>query len=131
MADATDRNPGESVRRPDPPLPENSGLTLEEYLAMQRAIGHSVRYRLLRTLVANDELSASEFNDAIDVASHNFHYHLNELVDVGLIDKRQQRTPDSSGFYTYYRPTAMGRGILEHGVDELMRREREFNDVYA
>jgi hypothetical protein len=25
----------------------------------------------------------------------------------------------------------MGRGILEHGVEELMRREREFNDVYS
>ncbi len=31
----------------------------------------------------------------------------------------------------YYRPTAMGRGILEHGVEELMRREREFNDTYS
>jgi ArsR family transcriptional regulator len=26
---------------------------------------------------------------------------------------------------------AMGRGILEHGVEELMRREREFNDAYS
>ena len=58
-------------------------------------------------------------------------YHLDELVDVGLVDKRQRRTADSQGFYTYYRPTAMGRGILEHGVEELMRREREFNDAYS
>ena len=98
---------------------------------MQQAIGHAVRYQLLRTLVANDELSASEFADVIDVEAHNFHYHLDELVDVGLIDRRKRRTPDSHGFYTYYRPTAMGRAILEHGVDELMRREREFNDAYA
>jgi hypothetical protein len=48
-----------------------------------------------------------------------------------LVDKRQRRTADSQGFYTYYRPTAMGRGILEHGVEELMRREREFNDAYS
>jgi len=32
---------------------------------------------------------------------------------------------------TYYRPTAMGRAILEHGVEELMRREREFDDAYS
>jgi len=25
----------------------------------------------------------------------------------------------------------MGRGILDHGVEELMRREREFNDAYS
>jgi hypothetical protein len=24
-----------------------------------------------------------------------------------------------------------GLGILEHGVEELMRREREFNDAYS
>jgi DNA-binding transcriptional ArsR family regulator len=126
-----DRQPTEDVRQPEPLLPEESGLTLEEYLAMQRAIGHPTRFRILRTLVANDELSASDLKAAVDVESHNFHYHLDELIDVGLIDKRQRRTADSQGFYTYYRPTAMGRGILEHGVEELMRREREFNDAYS
>lgn len=119
------------VRQPDPPLPEDSGLTLEEYLAMQQAIGHPTRYHVLRTLVANDELSASALKSALEVKSHNFHYHVDELVDVGLVDKRQRRTADSQGFYTYYRPTAMGRTILDQGVDELMRREHEFNDAYA
>lgn len=131
MADATDRQTADDVRQPELPLPEDSGLTLGEYLAMQRAIGHPTRYQLLRVLVANDELSAAAFKDAVTVESHNFHYHLDELVDVGLIDKRQRRTPDSQGFYTYYRPTAMGSVILDHGVEELMRRERAFNDAYA
>ena len=127
----TDNHTSKKVRQPEPPLPEESGLTLEEYLAMQQAIGHPTRFRILRTLVANDELSASDLKMAVDVESHNFHYHLDELVDVGLVDKRQRRTADSQGFYTYYRPTGMGQGILEHGVEELMRREREFNDVYS
>ena len=127
----TDRHSKADVHRPEPPLPEESGLTLEEYLAMQGSIGHQTRFRILRTLVANDELSAATLKAAVDVESHNFHYHLDELVDVGLVDKRQRRTADSHGFYTYYRPTAMGRGILEHGVEALMRREREFNDTYS
>ena len=127
----TDRQQTEEVRQPEPPLPDESGLTLEEYLAMQQAIGHQTRFRILRTLVANDELSAADLKGAVDVASHNFHYHLDELVDVGLVDRRQRRTADDQGFYTYYRPTAMGRGILEHGVEELMRREREFNKAYS
>lgn len=126
----TDR-PNDEIRQPEPPLPDESGLTLEEYLAMQRAISHRTRFRILRTLVANDELSAADLKAAVDVEAHNFHYHLDELVDVGLVDKRQRRTADSRGFYTYYRPTAMGRGILEYGVEELMRREREFDRVYS
>ena len=127
----TDRQPSEEIRQPDPPLPEESGLALEEYLAMQQAIGHPTRFRILRTLVTNDELSAADLKAAVEIESHNYHYHLGELVDVGLIDKRQRRTADRQGFYTYYRPTAMGRGILEHGVEELMRREREFNNAYS
>jgi DNA-binding transcriptional ArsR family regulator len=126
-----DRHRTDEVRQPEPPLPEESGLTLEEYLAMQQAIGHPTRFRILRTLVVNDELSASDLKTAVDVEPHNFHYHLDELVDVGLVDKRQRRTADSQGFYTYYQPTAMGRGILEYGVGELMRREREFNNAYS
>ena len=127
----TNRHSTTEVRQPEPPLPEDSGLTLEEYLSMQQAISHMTRFRILRTLVANDELSAADLKTAVDVESHNFHYHLNELVNVGLVDKRQRRTADSQGFYTYYRPTAMGRGILEHGVEELMQREREFNEAYS
>ena len=127
----TNRHSTTEVRQPEPPLPEDSGLTLEEYLSMQQAISHMLRFRILRTLVANDELSAANLKAAVDAESHNFHYHLDELVDVGLVDKRQRRTADSQGFYTYYRPTAMGWGILEHGVEELMRREREFNDAYS
>ena len=127
----TDQKSPDDIRQPEPPLPDESGLTLAEYLAMQQAIGHPTRFRILRTLVANDEVSATDLKAAVDVESHNFHYHLDELVDVGLVDKRQRRTADSRGFYTYYRPTAMGRDILNHGVEELMRRERESDDAYS
>jgi len=127
----SDRHQPDDVRQPEPPLPEESGLTLEEYLSMQQAIGHPTRFRILRTLVANDELSAAKLKAAVAVESSNFHYHLDELVSVGLVDKRQRRTADSQGFYTYYRPTGMGRGILQHGVEELMRREREFDKTYT
>ena len=131
MTEATDVRPTNEVERPKPPLPSDSGLTLEEYLAMQRAIGHATRYQILRTLVANNELSATELTGALEARSHNVHYHLDSLVDVGLVDRRTRRTPDRAGFYTYYRPTAMGRAILVHGVEELMRREREFDEAYA
>ena len=127
----TDRQTPDEITQPEPLLPENSGLTLGSYLAMQQAIGHPTRFQILRTVVANDELSATDLKAAVDVESHNFHYHLDELVDVGLVDKRQRRTADSQGFYTYYRPTAMGRGILSDGVEKLLRREHEFNETYS
>jgi DNA-binding transcriptional ArsR family regulator len=121
---------GGDVESPDPLLPEESVLTLEEYLAMQRAIGNETRYRVLRTLTHNGALSATELQDALDVASNTLHYHLDTLVDVGLVQNRKRADPDSEGLYSYYRASALGEAILEHGVEELMRREHEFLDAY-
>ncbi len=97
MGETDRRSPGE-IRRPEPPLPEESELTLEEYLAMQRAIGHPMRFQILRALVANDELSATDLKRVVDADAPNFHYHLSELADVGLVEKRQRRTAAVRGF---------------------------------
>ncbi len=127
MADAT----AEGGDPPEPPLPADSILSLSEYLAMQRAIGNETRYRVLRTLTHYGDLSATELGEALDVAPNNLHYHLDQLVDVGLVQNRKRAEADADGLYSYYRATAMGEAILEYGVQELMRREREFRDAYA
>lgn len=116
---------------PEPLLPEDSVLTLEEYLAMQRAIGNEVRFRILRTLKHNGDLSANELKTTLDLEGNTLHYHLDELIDVGLVQNRKRKEPDAAGLYSYYRATALGEGILEHGVEELMRREHEFLDHYG
>lgn len=131
MGDTTGSRPERDLHRPDPPLPDESSLTLAEYLEMQKAIANPTRYRILRTLTLNGELSPSEIRGVVDVASDTLSYHLGELVDVGLVQKRKRRTPDSRGLYTYYKPTSMGTDILEYGVHELMRQEHEFNDTYS
>lgn len=37
----------------------------------------------------------------------------------------------SQGFSVYYRSKAMGNGILEDGLEEVMRREQRFDDAYS
>jgi len=94
----TNRHSTTEVRQPEPPLPEDSGLTLEEYLAMQQAISHTTRFRILRTLVANDELSAADLKAAVDVESHNFHYHLTSwlMLDSSTNDSDEPLTATAS-----------------------------------
>ena len=123
-----DRAPPED---PEDLLPEQSVLSFEEYLDMQQAIGNPSRFRILYALKHRGDLSANELEDAVGIAANNLHYHLDELVDVGLVQNRKRKTPDSDGLYSYYRATGLGKAILEHGVEELMRREREFDDAYA
>lgn len=112
-------------------LPEHSILSLEEYLDMQRAIGNETRFRVLDRLVEDGAQSASELRDVLDVESNTLHYHIDTLVDVGLVENRKRTEQDSDGLYSYYRATSLGEGILTHGVRELMQEEWDLLDAYS
>jgi DNA-binding transcriptional ArsR family regulator len=125
---------GRSAHGPDDRsalLPEHSVLSLEEYLDMQRAIGNETRFRILDLLVDEGAHSAKELQTALDVESNTLHYHLDALVDVGLVENRKRKEPSSDGLYSYYRATSLGEGILEYGVRELMREEWDLLDAYG
>jgi len=125
---------GQSDHGPDegsPLLPEHSLLSFEEYLDMQQAIGNETRFRILDVLVEEGPHSAKELQTALDVESNTLHYHLDVLVDVGLVENRKRNEPSSDGLYSYYRATSLGEGILEDGVRALMREEWDLLDAYS
>lgn len=113
-----------------PDLPEDGVLSTEEYLAMQRAVGEETRYRALAELLRKGELSASELADRLDVPSNRLHYHLDKLVDVGLVANRKQRERGEKGLYSYYVATSLGEGIMTHGVSELIAEEHTLLERY-
>jgi DNA-binding transcriptional ArsR family regulator len=115
---------------PDDLLPEDSVLDLDEYLEMHAAVGHRTRYEVLYRLVHGGEMSPKELEEAISIDDSTLHYHLNKLVDVGLIEKRQRTERGQEGLYTYYRATVFGEVTLTDGVDELIRGEQAFEDMY-
>ena len=118
---------------PDDPedlLPEDSVLSLDEYLAMHAAVGHRTRYEILYRLVHAGEMSPKELEEAITIDDSTLHYHLNELVDVGLTQKRQRTERGQDGLYTYYRATVFGEVTLSEGIDELIRGEQAFEAMY-
>lgn len=115
----------------DAPLPDDSVLSLDEYLAMQRAVGNEIRFRILDLLLRTGSRKAKEIGNTLDVPSNTLHYHLDELVGVGLVENRKRKEPERSGLYSYYRATSLGRTILERGVRELMSEEWELLDAYG
>mgnify|MGYP000442276757 FL=1 len=121
---------GELPEDPEDLLPPDSVLTLEEYLAMHAAVGHRTRYEILYRLVHGGDKSPTELEAEMNVDDSTLHYHLNELVDVGLVEKRQRTERDQNGLYTYYRATVFGEVTLTEGVDELIRGEQEFETMY-
>ncbi|WP_276255829.1 winged helix-turn-helix domain-containing protein [Halomontanus rarus] len=128
-----DRSRAAGGDTPDDPkdlLPADSVLGLDEYLEMHAAVGHRTRYEILYRLVHGGDTSPKELEEAIDIDDSTLHYHLNELVDVGLVEKRQRTERGQDGLYTYYRPTLFGEITLTDGVDELIRGEWEFEELY-
>ena len=111
-------------------LPEESVLSLDDYLAMHAAVGHRTRYEILYRLVHGGEMSPKELEETMEIDDSTLHYHLNRLVDVGLVEKRQRTEREQDGLYTYYRATVFGEVTLTDGVDELIRGEQEFESMY-
>lgn len=124
LSDAVPENPEDL-------LPEDSVLTLEEYLAMQQSIGNRTRFEIVHRLVHGGDMSPTELVAAMDIDDSTLHYHLNYLRDVGLIEKRKRVEPTSDGFYTYYRATILAETILRYGLEELLRREWDFQRAYS
>lgn len=130
---STDRSPTIEGEMPDDPaelLPDDSVLNLEEYLDMHGAIGHRTRYEILYRLVHTGEMSPLELEETLEIDDSTLHYHLNKLIDVGLIEKRKRTDRGQDGFYTYYRATVFGEVTLTRGVDELIRGEQTFEAMY-
>ena len=121
---------GSSPEDPADLLPEESVLTLNEYLAMHAAVGHRTRYEILYRLVHRGDMSPKELEEAIGIDDSTLHYHLNELVDVGLVEKRQRTDRGQDGLYAYYRATVFGEVTLTSGVDDLIRGEQAFEAMY-
>lgn len=111
-------------------LPEESVLSLDEYLDMHAAVGHRTRYEILYRLVHRGEMSPKELEKALEIDDSTLHYHLNKLVKVGLIEKRQRTERGEDGLYTYYRATVFGTVTLTEGVDDLIRGEQAFEEIY-
>lgn len=121
---------GEDPVDPEDLLPEDSVLSLEEYLDMHAAVGHRSRYEILYRLVHGGEMSPKELEAAIEIDDSTLHYHLNKLIDVGLIEKRKRTERGKDGLSAYYRATVFGEVTLTEGVDELIRGEQEFEAMY-
>jgi DNA-binding transcriptional ArsR family regulator len=115
---------------PEDLLPEDSVLSLDEYLDMHAAVGQRTRYEILYRLVHGGEMSPTELVSVIEIDDSTLHYHLNKLVDVGLVEKRQRTERGQDGLYTYYRATVFGRVTITEGVDELIQGEQHFEGMY-
>ena len=134
---ATNRSrgdPDEQDDRLEGDLPDPSMLGIEDYLEMARAAASRPRYEILRRLVYSGSKSPTqlkaEIDEELDIDDSTLYYHLNELVEVGLISKRARTEQDQEGFDTSYEATIFGEKALTGGLDDLMENEHDFDAMY-
>ncbi len=106
-----------------PQLPDESVLSVDEYVAMLRALGETERYELLSLLIQRGELTVDEMAEALDETPERVEGHVAELESVGLVNHRLRRNPDRDDLYSYYVATSLGEAIISRGVGELIREE--------
>ena len=82
-------------------------------------------------LLREGEMAATELAETLDVPNNRLHYHLDELVDAGLVHNRKRKERGADGPHSYYVATALGEAIMSHGVGELIAEERELLTRYA
>jgi DNA-binding transcriptional ArsR family regulator len=121
---------GEVPEDPAELLPEDSVLSLDEYLDMHAAVGNRTRCEILYRHVHGGEMSPKELEQALDIDDSTLHYHLNKLIETGLVEKRQRTDRGKDALHTYYRATVFGEVTLTEGVDELIRGEHTFEEMY-
>jgi len=112
-------------------LPEHSILSLDEYLAMQEALGDRIRFEIVHRLRHTDTEQLAPLAVAMDMNEARLEEYLRELGDVGLVERRQRTERGSDQIQTYYCATSLAATILDEGLMELIRGEWNLEDEYS
>jgi DNA-binding transcriptional ArsR family regulator len=100
-----------------------------ESLKQVRALADELRVRIF-SLLAQEPMTVTQVGKALDIAPAKVHYHVRELLDVGLV--RQVFTREKSGILEkYYRAVAKDISVPRSLVtsaprDELLAAANEF-----
>ncbi|KDE60068.2 hypothetical protein EL22_12030 [Halostagnicola sp. A56] len=91
-------------------------LDLEEYLELFEELAERNRFAILYALSNEGKMSAKELSEALGRSENGLHYHLDRLVNAGLVENRKQSKPDEEGLYSYYELTGLGADLIDAAI---------------
>ncbi|MFC6837847.1 helix-turn-helix domain-containing protein [Halomarina ordinaria] len=68
---------------------------------------------VLYALREEGKSSARELGETLGRSENGLHYHLDRLVDAGLVVNRRQSVPGRDGLYSYYELTGLGADLID------------------
>jgi len=76
-------------------------------------------------------MSPKELEGVIGIDDSTLHYHLNKLVDVGLVEKKRQQTEAGPRWLVYVLPSdSVRRSNAHKGCRRIDPREEDFETMY-
>jgi DNA-binding HxlR family transcriptional regulator len=88
-------------------------LDLDGHLELFEEVAARPRFGILYALREEGNLSAKELGETLGRSENGLHYHLDRLVDAGLVANRRQSVPDREGLYSYYELTGLGADLID------------------
>ena len=89
-------------------------------------LDEETRFRLLRLLQANPELSQRQLAEALGVSVGKVNYSLRALLEKGLVKVRNFRDSNNKLAYAYYLTPKGAEAKVRATADFLKRKMREY-----
>ena len=103
-------------------------LGLDEYLELFEEVAERNRFAVLYALRDEEKMSATELGEALGRSENGLHYHLDRLVDAGLVENRKQARPDAEGLYSYYKLTGLGADLIDAATGFIQQEKHALKD---
>lgn len=104
-------------------------LGLDEHLALFAEVAERNRFAVLYVLATAGKRSAKELGGTLGRSENGLHYHLDRLVDAGLVENRKRARPDEAGLYSYYELTGLGADLID-AVTSFVQAEKDALEDY-
>ncbi|MBF0196777.1 MAG: metalloregulator ArsR/SmtB family transcription factor [Planctomycetes bacterium] len=99
-------------------------MSLEEEVALYKALSDTTRYRLLAFLAREGEVCVCAMGGALDVPDNKISKHLTVLRSAGMVVSRRE------GTWMYYR-LIQPRSPAESSIHELLKSSMDWQQVIS
>lgn len=92
-------------------------------------LDEETRFRLLRLLQANPELSQRQLAETLGISVGKVNYSLRALLEKGLVKVRNFRDSQNKLAYAYYLTPKGAEAKVRATADFLKRKMKEYEDI--
>lgn len=116
-------------------FPEESLLSIDEYLNLYQVASTRPAADILLLLAEHEHLSTSEISAALSREDNSLHYHLRKLKQTGLIRNRRDPNTGTEETYSYYELSEVAQTVLtdgiQNGLEMFAAEEHAFEEKYS